>query len=153
MRRTIMVLIAAAVTTGLLMAPAAEAGKRVKKRRAKATYTAPSAAVEGNGFCDPGCVTFATKPKENFVKLVAKDATGLPVSATVSQPDSNGDGFVETVGSFCGKSGKIAINGGSPISIFLYAHPTTGAFEQFGGPTECTGTATTGTIRALFSNR
>ncbi len=152
MRKTITVLIAGALTAGLLLAPA-EAGKRVIKRKAKASYTGPSAAVEGNGFCDPGCVTFATKPKENFVKLVAKDATGLPVSATVSQPDQNGDGFVETVGSFCGKSGKIAIDGGNPISIFLYAHPTTGVFEQFGGPTECQGTATTGTINALFTNR
>lgn len=153
MRKTITTLIAGALLMGALMAPAAEAGKKVKKRKATGTYSAPSAAVEGNGFCDPGCVLFATKPSERFAKFVAKDATGLPVSATVSQPDQNGDGFVEVVGSFCGKSGKIPISGGSQLSIFIYAHPTTGVFEDFGGPTECVGTATTGTIKALFTNK
>ena len=153
MRKTIITLLTAALVAGALLGPSAEAGKRVKKRKATATYTGFSAAVEGNGLCDPGCVRFATKPTEKFVKLSAVDATGLPVSVSVSQPDSNGDGFVENVGSFCGKSKKLAISGGQEVILFIYGHPTTGVFEQFGGPTQCTGTATTGTIKATFSNR
>lgn len=152
MRRTIITVLTGALVFGALLAPAAEAGK-LKKRKATATYTGFSASVEGNGLCDPGCVTMATKPSERFVKVSVTDATGLPVSVSVTQPDSNGDGFVENLGSFCGKSGKIAISGGQEISLFIYGHPTTGVFEQFGGPTACEGTATTGTIKALFTNR
>ena len=152
MRRTIITVLTGALVFGALLAPAAEAGK-VKKRKATATYTGFSAAVEGNGFCDPGCVRFATKPTERFVKLTAKDLTGLPVSVQVTQPDSNGDGFVENVGAFCGKSKKLPISGGQEVILFISGHPTTGVFEQFGGPTACEGAATTGTIKALFSNR
>ena len=155
MRKTITVVLTGALIFGALMAPGAEAGKkkRVKTRKASATYTGFSAAVEGNGFCDPGCVRMPTKPTERFVRLKAVDTTGLPVSVSVTQPDSNGDGFVENVGSFCGSSKKLAISGGQEIILFIYGHPTTGVFEQFGGPTECTGTATTGKISAVFSNR
>ena len=153
MRKTITVVLTGALIFGALIAPSAEAGKRVKKRTAKASYTGFSASVEGNGFCDPGCVTFSTKPSERFVQIKITDATGLPVSGQVTQPDSNGDGFVESVGAFCGKSKKLAIRGGQEVSIFLYGHPTTGVFQQFGGPTECQGTATTGKVTATFSNR
>ena len=155
MRKVITTLLTGALITGALFAPAAEAGKKkkVKTRKASATYAAPSASVEGNGLCDPGCVTFPTQPKEKFVQLTATDATGLPVSVTVSVPDQNGDGFVEPVGAFCGKSGKIAIPGGNELSLFIYGHPTTGQFEAFGGPTACNGTATTGTIDAVFSSK
>ncbi|MDQ4143456.1 MAG: hypothetical protein M3198_06895 [Actinomycetota bacterium] len=152
MRKAITTVLAAGLVFGALLAPAAEAGK-LKKRKASATYTGPSAAVEGNGFCDPGCVTFPTKPSEKFAKFSVADATGLPVSVTVSQPDQDGDGFVDVVGAFCGKSGKIAISGGEPVKLFLYGHPTAGVFEQFGGPTACNGTATTGTVKALFTNK
>ena len=153
MRKAITVVLTGALIFGALLAPGAEAGKRVKKRKATGTYTGPSAAVEGNGFCDPGCVRFSTKPSERFVKMTIVDATGLPVSATVTQPDSNGDGFVETVGSFCGRSTKLAIDGGSELLVFVYGHPTTGVFEQYGGPTACEGVATTGQVKALFTNR
>ena len=154
MRKSITAVLTGALIIGALMAPAAEAGKkRVKKRNASATYTGFSASVEGNGFYDPGCVSFATKPSERFIQVKAIDATGLPVSGQVTQPDSNGDGFVEAVGAFCGKSKRLPITGGQEVSIFIYGHPTTGVFEQFGGPTECQGTATTGKIKATFSNR
>lgn len=152
MRKTIIAVLSAALVGGALFVPAADAGK-VKKRKATATYTGFSAAVEGNGFCDPGCVRIPTKPSERFVKLSAKDLTGLPVSVQVTQPDSNGDGFVENVGAFCGKSKKLPISGGQEVILFISGHPTTGVFEQFGGPTACEGAATTGTIKAIFSNR
>ena len=155
MRRTLATVIAAGLVLGALGAPMAEAGKKKRtiKRKATATYTGFSAIVEGNGFCDPGCVTFSTSRRERFVQITMKDQTGLPVSVQVTQPDSNGDGFVDTVGAFCGKSKKIAITPGKPISLFIYGHPTTGVFEDFGGPTECQGTATTGKATAIFSNR
>ena len=156
MRKALTVILTGALITGALLAPAAEAGKKKKKvqtRKASGEYAAPSAAVEGNGACDPGCVSFATKPSEKFVTFKATDATGLPVSVSVSVPDQNGDGFVENVGAFCGESGKLAIPGGTELSLFIYGHPTTGAFESFGGPTACNGAATTGTIDAVFTNR
>ena len=153
MRKAITVVLTGALVFGALLAPGAEAGKRVKKRKATATYTGFSASVEGNGFCDPGCVRIPSKPTEKFVKVKAVDATGLPVSVSVTQPDSNGDGFVENRGSFCGTSKKISIQGGQEIILFIYGHPTVGVFEQYGGPTACTGTATTGKITAVFSNR
>lgn len=153
MRKAITVVLTGALIFGALLAPGAEAGKRIRKRKATGTYTGPSAAVEGNGFCDPGCVRMKTKPTEKFVKVKITDVTGLPVSATVTQPDSNGDGFVETVGSFCGQSGKLAISGGKPIMVFVFGHPTTGVFEQYGGPTACNGAATTGKVTAVFTNR
>lgn len=156
MRKALTVILAGALITGALLAPAAEAGKKKKKvktRKASGSYTAPSAIVEGNGYCDPGCVHFATKPSEKYAKFSVTDTTGLPVSVSVSVPDQNGDGFVDIVGSFCGESGKMAIPGGQELSLFIYGHPTTGLVEQFGGPTACTGTATTGTVDAVFSNR
>lgn len=153
MRKSIVGTLVAALLLGALFAPAAVAGKRRRiTRKASGTYDAPSASVEGNGFCDPGCVHFATKRTEKFVKFNIVDATGLPVSAQVTVPDQNGDGFVETVGSFCGKSKKLSIPGGTPLSIFIYGHPTTGVFEGFGGPTQCEGIGTTGTVKAVFTN-
>ncbi|MDQ3985359.1 MAG: hypothetical protein M3280_02540 [Actinomycetota bacterium] len=149
MRKTLITMLMAAFVLGALVAPAAEAGKR-KARKAKGTYDAPSAAVEGNGFCDPGCVSFSTKSAEKTVQMTIVDQTGLPVSAQVTIPDQNGDGFVETIAAFCGKSGKISFPGGTPLSVFIYGHPTAGVFEQFGGPTACQGIGTTGTIKAVF---
>ena len=154
MRKTLTTVLAGALIFGALLSPAAEAGKKkAKTRKASGAYSAPSAIVEGNVFCDPGCVLFATKPSERFAKFTVTDATGLPVSVQVTSPDSNGDGFVETVGAFCGKSGKLPIQGGTQLSLFIYGHPTTGAFEGFGGPTACNGVGTTGTVNAVFSNR
>ena len=154
MRKALTTVLAGALIFGALLSPAAEAGKKkAKTRKASGTYAAPSAAVEGNGLCDPGCVLFSTKPSERFVKFTVTDATGLPVSVQVTSPDSNGDGFVEAVGAFCGTSGKLPIQGGTQLSLFIYGHPTTGVFEGFGGPTACNGVGTTGTIDAVFSNR
>jgi hypothetical protein len=152
MRKAITTVLAVGLIVGALMAPAADAKKKKpKSRTATGTYSAPSAAVEGNGACDPGCVTFATSTKERFVKFTAVDATGLPVSVSVSSPDSNGDGFVEPVGSFCGESGKMPISGGTELALFVYGHPTIGVFESGGGPTACEGAATQGTITGVFS--
>lgn len=154
MRKTFTTVLAGALVVGALFAPTAEAGKKkAKTRKASGTYSAPSASVEGNGLCDPGCVHLATKPSEKFVKFSVVDATGLPVSVQVTTPDANGDGFVENVGAFCGESGKLAIAGGTQLSLFIYGHPTTGAFEQFGGPTACNGIGTSGTVNAVFSNK
>lgn len=149
MRKSITTALIAAFVVGAFFAPAAEAGRR-KARKATGTYDAPSASVEGNGFCDPGCVSFSTKSTEKTVQMTITDQTGLPVSAQVTIPDQNGDGFVETIGAFCGKSGKISFPGGTQLSVFIYGHPTTGVFEQFGGPTACQGIGTTGTIKAVF---
>jgi hypothetical protein len=150
MKKSFASVLAAALVLGALFVPVAEAGKR-KSRKATGTYSAPSAAVEGNGYCDPGCVRFNTKSSERYVQMTVVDQTGLPVSAQVTVPDQNGDGFVDTIAAFCGKSGKIPFTGGLELSVFLYGHPTTGLFEQFGGPTACNGAATGGKVKAVFT--
>ena len=154
MRKSIVPVLVAALVLGALFAPSAEAGRRKRRitRKATGTYDAPSASIEGNGLCDPGCVQFSTGKNDKFVKFNIVDATGLPVSAQVTTPDQNGDGFVENVAAFCGSSKKISLTPGVPLSLFIYGHPTTGAFEQFGGPTQCAGIGTTGTVKATFTN-
>jgi hypothetical protein len=154
MRKTITTLLAVGLIVGAVIAPSADAKKKKpKKRTATGTYSAPSAAVEGNGLCDPGCVRFATSTKERFVTFKVEDTTGLPVSVSVSTPDQDGDGFVDPVGNFCGESGKLPIPGGSELVLFIYGHPTTGLFEQFGGPTACNGIGTQGEITAVFTTK
>ena len=154
MRKTITTVLAVGLIVGAFKAPSADAKKKKPKtRKATATYAAPSAAVEGNGACDPGCITFATSTKEKFAQFTATDATGLPVSISVSSPDTNGDGFVEHVGNFCGESGKLPISGGTELSLFIYAHPTTGVFESGGGPMACDSAGTSGTVDVVFSTK
>lgn len=157
MRKTISMVLMTALVVGALSAPAAEAGKkRIKKRRASASYTIGATGTgDTGGFClnDLSCVRFSTKPTEKFVKLVIKDASGTPVGASVSHPDQNGDGFSEPIADICGKSKKLRIQGGAEVIVFPWTGPSTGATESLGGAPPCAGVATTGTVKALFTNR
>jgi hypothetical protein len=156
MRRVITTILAGSLIVGAFVAPAAEAAKKKKKvktRKVSVEYTAPSASVEGNGLCDPGCVHIPTMPSEKFAQFSVTDTTGLPVSVSITVPDQNGDGFVENIASFCGESGKVPIPGGNELTLFIYGHPTVGAFESVGGPTACNGVGTSGTIDATITNR
>ena len=153
MRKLIATAAIATMIFGAFSGPV-EAGK-TKKRKVSGTYEAPSAAHgELGGFCEPGCVRFATKSTEKFIQITAVDDSGLPVAVGASHPDGpDDDTFVEPIGDFCGKSPKVAITPGAEVIIFVYAGPTTGALESFGGPPQCLGTATTGVIKGVLSNR
>lgn len=163
MKKTIITILSIGLVAGALFAPAAEAGKRKKKkykRTAKEAYTAPAfGQAESAGFCpnEPaelnGCASFPTKGKDRFVKVKIKDATGLPVTGTLSHPDQNGDGFVESLGSFCGKSRKVAIQPGAELIVFPYAVGSTGLLTSFGGPEQCLGVATQGKVIATFTKK
>ena len=158
MRKTITVALTGALVVGALLAPGAEAGKRVKKRKATETYSTPAIGTgDTGGFClngpAPSCVRFATKPTEKFVKLTIKDATGLPVAASVSHPDQNGDGFSEPIADICGRSKKLPIKGGAEVIVFPWTGGSTGALEGLGGSPQWTGVATTGKVTAVFTNK
>ena len=153
MRKGLALSLMIALVMGAFLAPMAEAGR--KKRKVSGTYKAPAAAHgEIGGACGLGCVRFATKPTEKFVTLTVVDASGLPVAAGATHPDGpDDDGFVEPIGDFCGKSGKLAITPGEEIIVFVFAGPTTGVFEGSGGPPQCLGTATTGEVKGVLSTR
>ena len=158
MRKTITTVLTGALIAGALFGPAAEAGKRVKKRKATASYSTGAIGTgDTGGFClngeVPSCVRFSTKPTEKYVKLTIKDATGTPVVASVSHPDQNGDGFSEPIADICGKSKKLRITPGAEVIVFPWTGPSTGALEGLGGAPACYGVATTGKVTAIFTNR
>ena len=161
MKKTMVTILSMGLIAGALLAPAAEAGKRRRpyKRTATKSYSVPAFGQADIGGTCPGveqldgCVSFSTRGKDRFVKVVIKDATGLPVSGTLSHPDQNNDGFVESLGSFCGISKKVRIQPGAELIVFPYMIGSTGATAAFGGPEECQGVATTGKVKATFTGR
>ena len=152
MRKILMTVMAGALVLGAFSAPMAEAGKRKPyKRKASGTYVAPSYGqgdvAYGCAYAAENCVRFQTGPKDRYVKLTSSDATGQAVYLAASAPDSNGDGLTEDVGSGCGKTTKLAIpQPGQELIVYV---PAVGpvAFDS------CPGVATTGTVRAVFTNR
>jgi hypothetical protein len=163
MKKTIITIVSIGLVAGALLAPGAEAAKRKKKpykRTATFDYQAPAfGQSESAGFCPNqpaeanGCASFPTKGKDKFVKITITDSTGLPVSGTISHPDQDGDGFVEPLGDFCGKSTKVAIQPGAEVVVFPYMIGSTGALSSLGGPEQCPGIATQGTIKAVFTSK
>lgn len=119
--------------------------QRRVERRAQVDYLAPAAGIQagdrGAFFCvanDPGigCVKFETQPGESFLQLDITDATGAPVPAVVSQSGR------DEVFSICGRTERpIAISPGAEIFIRLLAYEP-----------GCRGSATSGTVTAVFSN-
>ena len=163
MRKALTTILALGLITGALLAPAAEAKKRKPyKRVATYDYVVPAfGSPETVNGCpgEPappeldGCATFPTTAKDKFVVAKVEDASGTPVLLAISHPDSNGDGFVEPLGYACGQSEKIAITPGQDVIIFPSQLPTTGALEGFGGPGQCAGVATQGTITGTFTSK
>jgi hypothetical protein len=164
MRKTLTTILALGLITGALLAPtAADARKRKPyKRVATYDYTVPAfGSPETVNFCPgapapaelDGCATFPTTAKDRFVVVKAEDASGTPVLLSISHPDSNGDQFVESLGYACGQSEKIAIQSGQDVIVFPSQLPTAGALESLGGPPQCAGVATQGTITATFTSK
>ncbi len=160
MRKTITTLLVGGLVAGAFLVAPAEAGKKKYVRKASYTYTVPAFGQPDTvGFCpsEPaqadGCATFPTSRKDKFVKVVINDASGTPTVGTLSHPDQNGDGFVESLGSFCGKSKKVAIQPGADLIVFPYMLGSTGLLESFGGAPFCASVGTTGTIKATFTSK
>jgi hypothetical protein len=164
MRKTLTTILALGLIVGAFIAPSAEARKRKKpyKRVATYEYTVPAfGSPESASFCpgEPapaeldGCGTFPTTAKDKFVVVKAEDASGLPVQLSISHPDANGDGFVEPLGYACGQSEKLAITPGQDVIVFPSQLPTAGALESLGGPAQCAGIATQGTLTATFTGK
>ena len=158
MRKAITTVLAAGLIVGSFMAPAADAKKKKPyKRTATHSYQVPAiGSAEIGGTC-PGatntCAHFPTSAKDKYVVIEIDDSSGTPVGGTISHPDTNGDGFVESLGSFCGKSAKVAIQPGAEVIVFPYVLGNTGATESLGGPAQCVGVATGGDINATFTSK
>jgi hypothetical protein len=162
MKKTVISILMIGLVAGAFLAPAADARKRRRlyKRTASYKYQVPAfGSPEVGGGCpgEPrqldGCATFPTRGKDKFVKVTIKDMAGFKVSGSITHPDQDGDGFVEPVADFCGKSKKVAITPGADVVVFPYMIGSTGAFESFGLAPQCLGIATQGKIKAVFTNR
>jgi hypothetical protein len=152
MRKTITVLLALGLILGAFMAPAADAKKKKKKpykRVATHEYQVPAlGAGDVGGSCPNAtnsCAHFPTTAKDKYIQVTIEDQSGMAVYGTVSHPDQNGDGFVESLGSFCGESGKVAIQSGAEVIIFPYL---IGSFLE-----GCQGVAAGGTITGTFTSK
>lgn len=161
MRKTLITLLIGGLIAGAFLAVPADAKKKKKKyvRKDSYAYSVPAfGQADIGGTCPDqpelnGCAQFPTTRKDRFVKLSIKDASGTTVLGTVSHPDSNGDGFVESLGYFCGSSDKIAIQPGQDVIVFPYMVGSAGPLESLGGPPQCAGVATQGTINAVFTSK
>ena len=136
------------------LASASDARPRAQREVAE-PYQLPAVAVMpvhpyGAAVCNQGgiaggnrgCVTFRTKRGERFVQITAQDATGLPVPGFISQSDGPG-GWIP----FCGSTPKpLRIKSGVIVEVWVFAYRAVNLDA-------CPGTATTGTVTAVFSKR
>ena len=154
MRKVITVALSAVLVLGVFGAPAAEAGKKKKKRverEAQGTYAAPATIVGNCTQTDGiGCMTIATGGSEAYLTAKVTDATGQPVLIQVSA-DLDGDMRSETTyGTFCGETEEpIAIDPGAEI-IFWVSPITATAGRATEGCVP--GQGTEGTLDVTFSN-
>ena len=159
MRKTVVTILAVGLVAGALLAPAAEAGKRKKKkskpRVVSAAYQTPAIGVAtpavsgGASICpnDPniGCVEFPTTRKDRYVKIEVTDASGQEAGGYVSQGDTNGDGVGDLFGDFCGgHSAPISITPGRPLKVSLYAGTCADGSPSI---------VTSGTVKATFTKK
>jgi hypothetical protein len=153
MRKAVVVLMAMALTVASL-GGVADAKKKKKKKKppqriervVEFEYTCPCP-----GFIQLGSLTggnpnlgggpVAVGAEELFLTGVAEDLSGTAISVDINQ-DTNGDGFNDPVGAFCGETSEpIQINPGLEMRLFI------------GDPAACPGSvALGGTIKLTLSN-
>ena len=145
-------LIVTSIIIGLLgagMVLPAEAGKRKKVRKVEGTYDNPAIGIPGTVGTSTagGAVEFGITSKEAFIDVEVVDQSGQPVMTTMSQDSDpeNSTGW-EIFATFCGKTEEpVPIEPGLTVRVSVYTmpgreHPT------------CTGPASSGVIKATFSN-
>lgn len=150
MKKLIVTSVVAALVAGALVGPA-EAGKKKKKppapRVAEAGYDNPAVGIPGviGSPAAGGAFEFPTMTTENNVEVEIADDAGGSVTFTMSQDsDSNNPGY-EIMGTWCGATEEpVQIAPGLPLRVSVYTVP---------GPDQpaCTGPATSGTIKATFT--
>jgi hypothetical protein len=142
-----------------MIAPADAAKKKKKppvpvkvERVVELTYDSPGVGVAlmgdsgGYPIGFPSSADMPTSAEERYVTVEIVDGSGQKVSASLSQSDQDGDGFVDDLGeSFCGATEEpIEFEPGTTI-VGVYAHNGTCAD---GTPS----IMTTGTVKLTFSN-
>ena len=153
MRKTLAVALAVGILAGAFVGRADAAKKKKKKapvkqeRVVEATYDGPALGSSDLGGACPSatnsCGKFSALPTETYMSLEITDSAGGPVGASVSW-DTDGDGLSETGFDVCGKTEEPqVIDPSYEINVFVWAFPST---------TCPTGHATTGSIKATFSN-
>jgi hypothetical protein len=139
-----------AISVAGTMGVGAEAAKKPKKvkRKATATYDTPAVGSgDATGVCSGanGCATFGIGAGERFLHLEIEDSAGLPVYATVGQDTDPSNNFTEVVGRICGSTQEpLPIEPGIEVLVWVWVAP--------GAQPPCAGTATTGTVTATISN-
>jgi hypothetical protein len=144
-------LIVTSIIIGLLgagMALPAEAGKRKKVRKAEGAYENPAIGIPGVvGTSNAGgAFEFGITSKEAFIDVEIVDDGGQPVMATMSQDTDPSTTQWEIFATLCGKTEEpVPIEPGIAVRVSVYTMP---------GPDHptCTGPASSGVIKASFSN-
>ena len=98
-------------------------------------WIGPGCAGAGD-VCVQGANAYETRSTERAVKVKIADQTGAKVQGFVSQRDGVQKWF-------CGSSGRVPIEGGQPVTVWVSANPCGSTPE--GAPT--TGTVTTRFLR------
>lgn len=145
MKRSLILGLIIALAVGALALPA-QAKKKPKRTQHTYdfTYVCPCVGAYQLGSAtgtNLGGGPITTDPTESYLSAVATDTSGQAVPVEVEQ-DTNGDGFNDPVGSFCGKTDTpIKITPGLEIRVFV------------GQPSaSCPGPAAGGSIKFTTSN-
>ena len=134
MKKLLGVVLSLSLVLGAHVAPAEAGKKKAKPRKVTATYGPAIGFTLGNGvasgfcafnyspdFADSPCLEFVPKASEKFVRVTMTDATGMKVSGELSQGDTDGDGFADVYGEFCGGHKKaIPLQGSAPVKVFYF---------------------------------
>lgn len=147
MKKAIVVALTAGLVAGSLAMPA-EAGKKKPKpkkvtREVTFEYVCPCIGQYQFGSATGTNLGGGPMPVglESYLTAVATDSSGQPVHVSITQ-DTNGDGFNDGVGDFCGETTEpMPINPGLEIRVFV------------GEPSpSCPGPAAGGEITFTLSN-
>ena len=149
MKKSLAIVLAVALSSAALMAPATAKKPKKTTRVAESKYEAPAIGVSppGNGVCfrpTNSCGDIATGATEKYVKIEITDLTGLPVAFSLGQDtDPETFGTEKDLGDYCGDTGKkaIKIEPGLPLVVFPWALGL-----------QCGSIATQGTVTATLSN-
>ena len=145
LKKTLLVVLAAALVAGAFVGPA-EAGKKKPKKVTREVvfeYLCPCVGqyqLGGiTGGTNLGGGVFAVGA-ESYITGVAEDTTGQAVGVKLMQ-DTDGDGFNNLLGTFCGETEEpIVINPALEMRVFV------------GDPEICVGAAAGGSITFTLSN-
>ena len=165
MKKTIVVALTAGLLAGALVGPA-DAGKKKKPPAAPPAPVKVERVVEleyaltgqgatvagvGGGRCPMAdlttqeCVSVPLEAGEAFIKVEATDATGQKVRGYLSQGDTDGDGFGNLYGDFCGAHPE-------PIELQSQTAPVGISFYTGANPDCVPSASTTGSLKVTLSN-